>query len=89
MEIALRDHPELRRGFETDALPEQLTDDTGNVWNPRVHLTLHATTERQIANDEPHAEELRKRNYTPPHQCGRCNQEFYISHRCPKLSPSS
>lgn len=52
-EIALRDHPDLRRALESDSLPEELADEQGNVWNPRAHLTLHAIIERQIANDEP------------------------------------
>lgn len=46
------------------------------------------TMRARIATDEVHAEQLRKLNYTPPAQCGRCNQEFYISHECPKLRPS-
>ena len=52
-QIALRDHPDLRKAFENDTLPEEMTDEEGNAWNPRVHLQLHAVVERQIANDEP------------------------------------
>ncbi len=52
-EIAVRDHPDLRRALESDSLPEELVDEQGNAWNPRVHLTMHAIVERQIASDEP------------------------------------
>lgn len=53
IEIALRDHPELREGWMNGTLPQELTDDSGNVWSPRMHISLHAIVERQIANDEP------------------------------------
>ena len=53
--IAVRDHPDLRRALESGSLPEELTDEQGNAWNPRVHLTMHAIVERQIANDDPQA----------------------------------
>ena len=52
-EIAVRDHPDLRRALESDSLPEELVDDQGNAWSPRLHLTTHAIVERQIANDDP------------------------------------
>ena len=52
-EVALNDHPELRRAMDEDTLPDEIVDEVGNVMNPRLHLTLHAMVERQIAADEP------------------------------------
>jgi hypothetical protein len=34
-------------------LPDELEDEDGNIWNPHMHLSLHAILECQIANDEP------------------------------------
>ncbi len=52
-EIALNDHPELRRAMDENTLPDEIVDADGNVMNPRLHLTLHAMVERQISADEP------------------------------------
>lgn len=52
-EIALNDHPDLRKRFLKGKLPDEMFDDQGNAWNPRLHLDIHAIIERQIANDEP------------------------------------
>ena len=52
-EIALEDHPDLRKAWEEGALPEEMTDQDGNVWNPELHLSVHAMLERQFANDDP------------------------------------
>ncbi len=51
--IAVDDHPELKDDFEDGKLPDELEDENGNVWNPHMHLSLHAILECQIANDEP------------------------------------
>ena len=52
-EIALDDHPQLKRMFLDDSLPEEMEDGHGNVWSPMAHLSLHAAIECQIANDDP------------------------------------
>ena len=35
-EIAFRDHPELRKAFETGTMPEEITDEEGDAWNPAL-----------------------------------------------------
>lgn len=52
-EIALEDHPEYRRAFLKDKLPEEVVDEEGNAMNPRAHLEMHAVVERQLASDNP------------------------------------
>ena len=52
-QIALDDHPDLRKRWLKDKLPDEMIDDQGNAWSPRMHLQIHAIVERQIANDEP------------------------------------
>lgn len=52
-EMALDDHPDLKRMFLDDKLPDEMKDANGNVWSPMSHLALHAALECQIANDEP------------------------------------
>jgi hypothetical protein len=51
--IALNDHPEYRRLFERDALPEEMVDEHGNLMSPRLHLHMHQIVERQLASDQP------------------------------------
>lgn len=52
-EIALRDHPEWRRAWETGDLPDEIPGDDGQPTSPRAHLQIHAVVERQLAADEP------------------------------------
>jgi hypothetical protein len=52
-EIALRDHPEWHRAWESDELPDEITGDDGQPMSPRAHLHIHAVVERQLAADEP------------------------------------
>ncbi len=52
-EIALRDHPEYRKAIEKGTLPDEITDEHGNVMSPRAHLAIHVSVERQIAADTP------------------------------------
>lgn len=71
-EIALNDHPEFRKALEKGTLPEEMTDENGDLMNPRLHLTLHAIVERQIATDDPPgvaaiARQLEKLR-VPPHE---------------------
>ena len=53
LEIAWRDHPEYRRAFERDELPEEVIGEDGQPMNPMAHVNLHAVVERQLAADEP------------------------------------
>ena len=52
-EIALNDHPEYRQAYLDGTLPDEITENDGNVMNPRLHLAVHVIVERQIANDTP------------------------------------
>jgi hypothetical protein len=53
LEIALQDHPEWRRAWEKDELPDEMTGEDGQPMSPRAHLQIHAVVERQLAADEP------------------------------------
>ena len=53
LEIAIRDHPEWRRAWESGELPEVITGEDGQHMSPRAHLHIHAVVERQLAGDEP------------------------------------
>lgn len=53
MEIALRDHPQWRRAFENDTLPDEVIGEDGEPMSPRLHLSMHVIVERQLAADEP------------------------------------
>ena len=53
MEIALRDHPEWRRDWEKETLPEEIVGEDGQPMNPHLHLLMHEIVERQLAADEP------------------------------------
>ncbi len=50
---ALDDHPEYRDGVLDGSLPEEILDANGELINPRLHLTMHAIVEQQLAGDEP------------------------------------
>ena len=50
---ALDDHPEYRDGILDGSLPEEILDANGELINPRLHLTMHAIVEQQLAADEP------------------------------------
>jgi uncharacterized protein DUF1841 len=50
---ALDDHPEYRDGVLDGSLPEEILDANGELINPRLHLTMHAIVEQQLAADEP------------------------------------
>jgi hypothetical protein len=52
-EIAIKDHPEWRQAWEDNTLPEEIVGEDGEPMNPRLHLTMHAVVERQLAADEP------------------------------------
>ena len=52
-EIALNDHPEYREAIEDETLPEEILNESGELMNPRLHLTLHTIVEKQLAADEP------------------------------------
>jgi hypothetical protein len=52
-EIALSDHPEYVGPLAQGNLPDQVVDEHGNLMNPRLHLTMHAVVERQLAADDP------------------------------------
>jgi hypothetical protein len=51
--IALRDHPEWRRAWQKNELPEEIVGEDGEPMSPRAHLQIHAIVERQLAADEP------------------------------------
>lgn len=53
MERVLNYHPDLKRLARAGRLPEEMTDPSGNVWSPRMHLTVHVIIEQQLANDAP------------------------------------
>ena len=53
LEIALRDHPEWRRAWETGELAHEIIGEDGQPMSPRSHLQIHAVVERQLAADEP------------------------------------
>lgn len=70
--LALDDHPEWRRAWENDTLPEEIASEDGSPMNPRLHLAMHAVVERQLAADNPPgvvaiAQELEKLN-VPRHE---------------------
>ena len=52
-EIALRDHPEWYRAWETGELPDEITGEDGQPMSLRAHLHIHAVVERQLAADDP------------------------------------
>ncbi len=37
----MRDHPEYRKAIENETLPDEITDEHGNVMSPRAHLAIH------------------------------------------------
>lgn len=53
-EIVLRMHPDflevVRSGRD---LPEEITDEDSNVWNPRMHLAMHSAVESQLVRNQP------------------------------------
>jgi hypothetical protein len=51
--IALRDHPEWRRAWQKNELPDEIIGEDGEPMSPRAHLQIHAVVERQLAADEP------------------------------------
>jgi len=51
--IALRDHPEWRRAWQKNDLPDEIVGEDGQPMSPRAHLQIHAVVERQLAADEP------------------------------------
>ena len=53
LEIAIRDHPEWRRAWESGELADEITGEDGQPMSPRAHLHIHAVVERQLAADEP------------------------------------
>ena len=77
-EIALRDHPEWRKAWEKDKLPEEIVGQDGEPMNPRLHLEMHAVLERQLAADDPKgvvaiARQLERLGFSPHdvrHQIG-------------------
>jgi len=42
LEIALRDHPEYRRLWDKDELPDEIIGEDGQPMSPRAHLHSHA-----------------------------------------------
>jgi hypothetical protein len=52
-ELVWEMHPDLNRMRLNDALPEEQVDGAGNVWNPSMHIDMHAIIERQLANNDP------------------------------------
>ncbi len=52
-EITLDNHPDLKAMERMGTLPEELLDENIGIWNPRMHLTLHAAIEQQLASNEP------------------------------------
>ncbi|MCR4411097.1 MAG: DUF1841 family protein [Thermoguttaceae bacterium] len=52
-EIALSDHPEYAGPLARGNLPHEIVDEHGNLMSPRLHLTMHAVVERQLAADDP------------------------------------
>jgi hypothetical protein len=53
LEIAIRDHPEWRCEWEKGTLPEEIVGKDGQPMSPRLHLSMHAIVECQLAADEP------------------------------------
>ena len=53
MELAWWLHPDLDRLRLSGNLPEELMDGDGNVWNPVMHINMHAIIERQLATNDP------------------------------------
>ncbi len=52
-QIALEDHPEWCPAWEGGTLPEEVVGEDGEPMSPRMHLTIHAIVERQLAADDP------------------------------------
>ena len=46
-------HPEWRRKWENDTLPDEIVGEDGEPMSPRMHLAIHVIVERQLAMDEP------------------------------------
>jgi hypothetical protein len=53
LEIALRDHPDLRRARNKGELPDEVLSEDGQPMSPRAHFHIHAVVERQLASDDP------------------------------------
>jgi hypothetical protein len=53
LDIALRDHPEWRKAWQKDELPEEIVGEDGKPMSPQLHLQMHAVVERQLAADDP------------------------------------
>jgi len=94
LEIALRDHPEYRRLWERDELPDEIVGEDGQPMSPRAHLHIHAVVERQLAADEPTgvaaiADELERLGAKPHnarHEIGTvlARHMWYVTHEgCP------
>ena len=88
-EIALKYHPEWRRAAKKKGgLPTQLIGENGELFNPQLHLTIHAIVERQLASDEPpgvvaiaqQLEHLGLSQHDIRHEIGRAvaNQLWYL-----------
>lgn len=87
-EISLNEHPEFRRAWEEGRLPEEVVDEDGEVVNPKLHLSMHATVERQLSADDPKGvaeiaralEELGLSRHQIRHEMGRsvATQMWYM-----------
>ena len=53
-DAASKMHPDMHQMvMDGKDLPEEIKDETGNVWSPRLHVAMHAAVENQLAIDEP------------------------------------
>lgn len=52
-QIVLKSHPQWRKQWENDKLPDELIGEDGEPMNPQMHIAVHVIVERQLAADEP------------------------------------
>lgn len=52
-ELVWEMHPDLNRMRLRGTLPDELVDEEGRAWNPRMHIDMHTIVERQLALNEP------------------------------------
>ena len=53
-DAALKMHPDMyQMTMDGKMLPEEIRDEAGNAWSPRLHVAMHAAVENQLAIDEP------------------------------------
>jgi len=52
-ERSLEMHPQLLELSRAGKLPDEATDENGEVWSVTMHLHIHATLENQLAQNKP------------------------------------